>query len=173
MSKLKHVVSTDRAPAPFQGAPYSQGIIFGDLVFVAGQVALDPETYTVVEGGIEEQTERRHAEPLGDPRGGRLRAEAAPQDDIFLADFDDFAAMNEVYGKSRRPGAAGTRHGAGRVSPQRRAGRDRRDRAPVTARSVVGREDPGQGDAEVQREVGRHVLVRLPEPDGSRPRPRA
>ncbi len=52
----KRIVHTDRAPAPFQGAPYSQAVIHGDLVFVAGQVGIDPESSQVVEGGIEAQT---------------------------------------------------------------------------------------------------------------------
>ena len=54
----KQAVRTDRAPAPFQGAPYSQGIVAGDLVFVSGQLGIDPETGQVVEGGIVEQTQQ-------------------------------------------------------------------------------------------------------------------
>ena len=131
MSNLKHVVSTNRAPAPFQGAPYTQGIIFGDLVFVAGQVGLDPESYEVVDGGIEAQTERvmQNISAILEEAGSSMKQ--LLKCTIFLADFDDFATVNEVYGKYVGPRAAGARHGAGRVSPQRRAGRDRRDRAPV------------------------------------------
>ena len=55
---MKTPVRTDKAPAPFQGAPYSQGIVFGDLVFVAGQLGIDPASGEVVKGGIAEQTER-------------------------------------------------------------------------------------------------------------------
>ena len=47
----KQAVRTDRAPAPFQGAPYSQGIVAGDLVFVSGQLGIDPEAGQVVDGG--------------------------------------------------------------------------------------------------------------------------
>jgi 2-iminobutanoate/2-iminopropanoate deaminase len=96
---LKHVVRTDRAPAPFQGAPYSQGIIFGDLVFVSGQVALDPETHEAVEGGIEAQTEQvmKNISAILEEAGSGLKQ--LVKCGIFLADFDDFAAMNEVYGK--------------------------------------------------------------------------
>ena len=54
----KRIVHTDQAPAPFQGAPYSQGVVHGDLVFVAGQIGVDPQTGQVVEGGIEAQTEQ-------------------------------------------------------------------------------------------------------------------
>jgi 2-iminobutanoate/2-iminopropanoate deaminase len=96
---LKHVVRTDRAPAPFQGAPYSQGIIFGDLVFVSGQVALDPETHEAVEGGIEAQTEQvmKNISAILEEAGSSVKQ--LVKCGIFLADFDDFAAMNEVYGK--------------------------------------------------------------------------
>ena len=96
---VKHVVRTDRAPAPFQGAPYSQGIIFGDLVFVSGQVALDPETHEAIEGGIEAQTEQvmKNISAILEEAGSSLKQ--LVKCGIFLADFDDFAAMNEVYGK--------------------------------------------------------------------------
>jgi 2-iminobutanoate/2-iminopropanoate deaminase len=96
---LKHVVRTDRAPAPFQGAPYSQGIIFGDLVFVSGQVALDPETHEAIEGGIEAQTEQvmKNISAILEEAGSGLKQ--LVKCGIFLADFDDFGAMNEVYAK--------------------------------------------------------------------------
>ena len=96
---LKHVVRTDRAPAPFQGAPYSQGIIFGDLVFVSGQIALDPETHAAVEGGIEAQTEQvmKNISAILEEAGSGLKQ--LVKCGIFLADFDDFGAMNEVYAK--------------------------------------------------------------------------
>jgi 2-iminobutanoate/2-iminopropanoate deaminase len=96
---VKHVVRTDRAPAPFQGAPYSQGIVFGDFVFVSGQVALDPETHEAVEGGIEAQTEQvmKNISAILEEAGSGLKQ--LVKCGIFLADFDDFAAMNEVYAK--------------------------------------------------------------------------
>ena len=96
---VKHVVRTDRAPAPFQGAPYSQGIVFGDLVFVSGQVALDPETHEAIEGGIEAQTEQvmKNISAILEEAGSGLKQ--LVKCGIFLADFDDFAAMNEVYAK--------------------------------------------------------------------------
>jgi 2-iminobutanoate/2-iminopropanoate deaminase len=95
----KRVVHTDRAPAPFQGAPYSQGIVHGDLVFVAGQVGTDPETNQVVAGGIEAQTEQVMTnisavlEEAGSSLANVLKAS------IFLVDFGDFPAMNEVYAR--------------------------------------------------------------------------
>jgi 2-iminobutanoate/2-iminopropanoate deaminase len=93
----KRVVHTDKAPAPFQGAPYSQGIVHGDLVFVAGQVGLDPETNQVVEGGIEAQTEQamKNVSAVLEAAGSSLSN--VLKTSIFLVDFGDFAAMNEVY----------------------------------------------------------------------------
>jgi 2-iminobutanoate/2-iminopropanoate deaminase len=95
----KRVVHTDRAPAPFQGAPYSQGIVHGDLVFVAGQVGLDAETNQVVEGGIEAQTEQvmKNISAVLEEAGSSLANVVKAS--IFLVDFGDFPAMNEVYSR--------------------------------------------------------------------------
>ena len=100
---VKHVVRTERAPAPFQGAPYSQGIIFGDLVWVSGQVAIHPESGNVVEGGISEQTEQvmQNVSAILEEAGSGLKQ--LLKTTIFLADFDDFQAMNEVYARHVGP----------------------------------------------------------------------
>jgi 2-iminobutanoate/2-iminopropanoate deaminase len=93
----KSVVRTDNAPAPFQGAPYSQGIVFGDLVFVAGQLGIDPASGEVVEGGIGPQTERvmENLQAILEEAGSGL--DKLLKTSIFLVDLGDFAAMNEVY----------------------------------------------------------------------------
>jgi 2-iminobutanoate/2-iminopropanoate deaminase len=103
MTSLKQVIHTDRAPAPFQGAPYSQAIVFEDLVFVAGQVGIDPGTSEVVEGGIEGQTERvmQNLSAILEEAGSGLKQ--LVKTTIFLADFDDFQGMNEVYAKHVGP----------------------------------------------------------------------
>jgi 2-iminobutanoate/2-iminopropanoate deaminase len=100
---LKHVVRTERAPAPFQGAPYSQGIVFGDLVWVSGQVAIDPASGQVVEGAIAEQTEQvmQNISAILEEAGSGLKQ--LVKTTIFLADFDDFQAMNEVYARHVGP----------------------------------------------------------------------
>jgi len=95
----KQAVRTENAPAPFQGAPYSQGIVAGDLVFVSGQLGIDPARGQVVEGGIVEQTEqtmKNLAAVLGEA-GTSL--ENAVMVSIFLVDLGDFQAMNEVYAR--------------------------------------------------------------------------
>jgi 2-iminobutanoate/2-iminopropanoate deaminase len=96
---VKRPVRTENAPAPFQGAPYSQGIVHGDLVFVSGQLGVDPASGEVVEGGIGPQTEQvlknlgAILEEAGSSLANVLKAT------IFLADLGDFAEMNEVYGR--------------------------------------------------------------------------
>ena len=96
---MKQPVRTERAPAPFEGAPYSQGIVFGDLVFVSGQLGIDPESGDVVEGGIGPQTERTLANVRAVLEEAGSRMENILQVSIFVVDLGDFAAMNEVYGR--------------------------------------------------------------------------
>jgi 2-iminobutanoate/2-iminopropanoate deaminase len=95
----KIVVRTDDAPAPFQGAPYSQAIRFGDLVFVAGQVALPAGHEHVVGETIEEQTEQI-CKNLGAILGAAGSSfENVLNTTVYLSDFGDFAGMNEVYSR--------------------------------------------------------------------------
>ena len=98
----KQVIKTERAPAPYQGAPYNQGIRFGDLVFVAGQVGADPETSEVAEG-VEAQTEQvmKNISAILEEAGSGLKQ--LVKCTIFLADFDDFPKVNEVYGRHVGP----------------------------------------------------------------------
>lgn len=94
----KTVIRTEAAPAPFQGAPYNQAIVAGDLVFVAGQVGLRPGAATI-EGDIATQTEQALAN-LGailDAAGSSL--EKLVKTSVFLQSLGDFQAMNEVYAK--------------------------------------------------------------------------
>jgi 2-iminobutanoate/2-iminopropanoate deaminase len=95
----KQAVRTEKAPAPFQGAPYSQGIVAGDLVFVSGQLGIDPAGGHVVEGGIVEQTEQtmKNLAAVLEEAGSSL--ENAVMVSIFLVDLGDFQAMNEVYAR--------------------------------------------------------------------------
>ena len=91
------VVRTERAPAPFQGAPYSQAIRVGDLVFVSGQLALRPGEKELTGGSIQEQTEQIFAnlEAILDEAGSGL--EKLVKTTVFLQNLADFAGMNEVY----------------------------------------------------------------------------
>jgi 2-iminobutanoate/2-iminopropanoate deaminase len=93
----KDVVRTERAPAPFQGAPYNQAIVVGDLVFVAGQLGLAPGATEMVGPGIAEQTEQvmQNLGAILDEAGSGLGK--LVKTTVFLTDLADFAGMNEVY----------------------------------------------------------------------------
>ncbi|HEY7706377.1 MAG TPA: RidA family protein [Gaiellaceae bacterium] len=95
----KSVVRTEGAPAPFQGAPYSQAIVANGLVFVAGQVGLKPDHTELVGDGIAEQTEQAfdNLQAILEAAGSGL--DRVVKTTVFLDDFGDFAAMNEVYGR--------------------------------------------------------------------------
>ena len=105
----KIVVRTESAPAPFQGAPYSQAIAANGFVFVSGQLGLKPGD-TAISGSIEEQTEQIFANL------GAILTEAGSGLDrlvkttVFLQNLDDFAGMNEVYARhvGDRPPARST-----------------------------------------------------------------
>lgn len=88
-------VSTSSAPAAV--GPYSQGIVSGDLVFCSGQLGLDPATGTMVEGGVEAQADRamRNLAAVLDAAGVSIND--VVKTTMFLADIDDFAAVNAVY----------------------------------------------------------------------------
>ncbi len=93
----KEVVRTEKAPAPFQGAPYSQAIKANGLVFVSGQLSLRPGEKDLSAGDIKAQTEQVLANL------GAILEEAGSSLDrlvkttVFLQDLGDFAGMNEVY----------------------------------------------------------------------------
>ena len=88
-------VSTEKAPKAI--GPYSQAIVSGDLIFTAGQIGLDPATGEIVGGEIKLQTAR-----VLDNMAAVLEAAGSGLDKVvkctvFLVDFAEFAAMNEVY----------------------------------------------------------------------------
>jgi len=98
------VVSTPDAPKAI--GPYSQAIVSGEMVYTAGQVALDPATMELVPGGVAEQAERvltNLSAVLGAAGSGLDRVIKTT---VFLVDMADFGAMNEVYARhfgSHRP----------------------------------------------------------------------
>ena len=96
---MKEVIRTDSAPAPFQGAPYSQAIKAAGLVFVAGQVSMQPDRGEIVGGTIEEQTEQVLANLRAILEAAGSGLDRLVKTTVFLQSLDDFAGMNEVYGK--------------------------------------------------------------------------
>jgi 2-iminobutanoate/2-iminopropanoate deaminase len=108
--RMKEVVRTEAAPAPFQGAPYSQAIKAGGFVFVSGQLALEPGHTELRGGTIQEQTEQIFAnlrEILEEAGSGLDRLVKTT---VFLQNLDDFQGMNEVYARhvGDRPPARST-----------------------------------------------------------------
>jgi 2-iminobutanoate/2-iminopropanoate deaminase len=106
----KTVVRTDKAPAPFQGAPYSQAIRADGLVFVSGQLPLRPDHAEIVGETIEEQTEQVFANlrTILEEAGSGL--DRLVKTTVYLTDLGDFGAMNEVYARhvGERPPARAT-----------------------------------------------------------------
>ncbi|HKP10214.1 MAG TPA: Rid family detoxifying hydrolase [Gaiella sp.] len=92
----KTVIRTEAAPAPFQGAPYNQAIVAGELVFVAGQLGLRPGD-TAVAGDIGEQTEQALANLAAILEAAGSSMDKLVKTSVFLADLDDFQGMNDVY----------------------------------------------------------------------------
>ena len=97
----KTVIATSSAPAAI--GPYSQAIRVGSLVFTAGQIALDPATQRVVAPGITEQTTQvlENLKAILEAAGSSLAKTVKAT--VFLKDFNDFAAMNAVYGAYLAP----------------------------------------------------------------------
>ena len=93
----KEIVRTERAPAPFQGAPYNQAVKAAGLVFVAGQLGLRADGKEMVGPAIGEQTEQamQNLRAILEEAGSSLYN--LVKTTVFLQSLDDFAAMNEVY----------------------------------------------------------------------------
>lgn len=94
---MKQTIATDRAPRAI--GPYSQAVRAGNLVFASGQIPIDPATGEFVAGGIAEQTEQvlRNLSAVLEAANSGLNQ--IVKTTVFLADMNDFTAMNEVYGR--------------------------------------------------------------------------
>jgi 2-iminobutanoate/2-iminopropanoate deaminase len=94
---MREVVATENAPKPI--GPYSQAIKANGFIFLSGQTPLDPATQQLVTGGVAEQTERtlKNLEAVLKAAGSGL--DKVVRCGVFLKDMNDFAAMNEMYGK--------------------------------------------------------------------------
>jgi len=94
---MKDRVQTDEAPKAI--GPYSQAIKANGLIFASGQIALDPSTMQIVEGGIREQTERvlKNLAAVLQASGSSL--DQVVKTTVFLSDLNDFTDMNETYGR--------------------------------------------------------------------------
>jgi 2-iminobutanoate/2-iminopropanoate deaminase len=93
----KSIIRPSQAPTPV--GPYSQAVRFGDLLFCAGQIPLDPATGSLVGAEIREQTDRvlRNIQAILSHEG--LTLANVVKSTVFMVDLAEFAAMNEVYGR--------------------------------------------------------------------------
>jgi 2-iminobutanoate/2-iminopropanoate deaminase len=94
---VKEIISTENAPGAI--GPYSQAVKTGNMVFVSGQIPIDPATGQFVSDEVAEQTEQvfKNLQAVLEASGSGL--DKVVKTTVFLADMNDFAAMNEVYGK--------------------------------------------------------------------------
>ena len=128
---VREIIRTESAPQAI--GPYSQAIRAGGFVFASGQIPLDPKTGEFVAGGISEQTEQvlRNLSAVLEAAGTSL--DRVVKTTVFLADMNDFAAMNEVYGRYFK-GDAPAR------STVEAAGLPRGARVEIDAIALVGKE---------------------------------
>ncbi len=105
---MRKTIATEKAPKAI--GPYSQAVVYGGLVYLSGQIALDPSSNHLIEGGIAAQTERvlENLKAVLEACGASL--DSVLKTTVFLKDMGDFPVMNEVYGRyfSQNPPARST-----------------------------------------------------------------
>jgi 2-iminobutanoate/2-iminopropanoate deaminase len=94
---MKHIIQTEKAPGAI--GPYSQAVEVNGMLFISGQIPIDPATGKFVEGGIREQTERVLLNIGEILKQAGYDFSHVVKSTCLLADMSDFAVMNEVYGK--------------------------------------------------------------------------
>ena len=97
MAGVKEAISTDRSPAAI--GPYSQAVRSADLLFISGQIPLDPADGALVPGGVREQTEQVLKNLVGVLSAAGLELGNVLKTTVYLTDMGSFAEMNEVYAK--------------------------------------------------------------------------
>jgi len=94
---MKEIISTDKAPAAI--GPYSQGVKAGGFLFLSGQIALDPQTMTVVPGDAAAQTEQAMKNMKAALASQGLDFSDVVKTTVFIKDMNEFKRINEVYGR--------------------------------------------------------------------------
>lgn len=95
MSDAKRAVSTPAAPAAI--GPYSQAVVAGDLIFLSGQIPLDPERGKIIEGSIEDETRQVLKNLAAVLAAEGLTLDAVVRTTVFLTDLEDFPRVNQTY----------------------------------------------------------------------------
>jgi 2-iminobutanoate/2-iminopropanoate deaminase len=93
---MKSIIYTEKAPEPI--GPYSQAVLTGNMLFISGQIPIDPETNQLINGSIGEEARQvmKNLEALLSASG--LSFESVVKTSIFLSDMNYFAEVNEIYG---------------------------------------------------------------------------
>ena len=94
---MKEIISTDKAPAAI--GPYSQGVKAGGFLFLSGQIALDPQTMSVVPGDAAAQTEQAMKNMKAALGSQGLDFSDVVKTTVFIKDMNEFGRINEVYGR--------------------------------------------------------------------------
>ena len=97
LETVREIIQTDHAPAAI--GPYSQAVKASGFIFASGQIPIDPKSGQFVEGGIKEQTKQvlKNLAAVLEAAGSSLNR--VVKTTVFLADMQEFGAMNEVYGE--------------------------------------------------------------------------
>lgn len=104
----KYIISTERAPKAI--GPYSQAVGFGNLLFLSGQIAIDPDTNILIEGNVEEQSRQVLKNIHAVLEAANLSLDNVVKTTIFLSNINDFARVNDIYAEffSENPPARST-----------------------------------------------------------------
>ncbi len=93
---MKQIINTPDAPQAI--GPYSQAVVYNDIVYISGQIALVPETMEIIDGGIKEQTNRVMENLKNVLAASGSGFDKVLKCSIFLAEMSDFSTVNEIYG---------------------------------------------------------------------------
>ena len=93
----KKIINTDNAPAPI--GPYSQAVMYGDLLYTSGQIAIDPASGELIKGSIEAETKQVMENLKAVLAAADMSFEQVIKTTIFLNDMEQFAAVNGIYGQ--------------------------------------------------------------------------
>ena len=131
MSSVQAPRSVTSENAPGAIGPYSQGVVAGNLLFISGQLPVDPATGAFAAGGIAEHAHQCLKNLMAIAQAAGTTLERAVKVTVFLSDMGNFATVNQVYGEYFRATPAGALGGAGGRPPEERGYRNRGDRQPL------------------------------------------
>ncbi len=92
---MKEIIYTDKAPKPI--GPYSQAVKIGNLIFLSGQIGIDPQTNELVKGGIEKETRQIFQNIINILKSQNVDLSNVLKINIYLKNLEDFKRVNEIY----------------------------------------------------------------------------